>query len=286
MPLSQLHDEIEVPEYATRIPWLITRSELATYVPAAFTTSSGGWPKLRFTLLGVTADYGFNFVSHPESKLLEVRFDEPDHEDIEEAFRATSAALREHLGNPNQVDHPEYHNLWWRDDHVWVHHSANVPEDPTAKRRHSLSVYYHTGVPRAWVDKSERTLTQVKRLLNLMPGVEVSQVWCRPGYTGLDLAVGSLPSLARLAHMACSANFRLQVGIDAYREANGGLARHDPAGILYRIEIRGPREPEPGGFVTTLQILGIELADDLREQGLLEEEEARRLIAKFNNHEE
>lgn len=286
MTLAQLHDGIDIPEYATRVPWLITQPELYGLVPPeAFTASPGDWPMLRFTLLGVTATFGFNFRSHPEGRLLGVDFNDPDEKGIDERFRGASVALLARLGDPNDVNMPEYHHLMWRDEHVWVDHSAGVPENPEAVRRHKISVYYHAGKPQAWVASTDRTLTQVKRLLNLMPEVEVTTVWRTPAGTSLGLSVRSFSSLARLAHVAAWANVRFQVGVDEYREANGGLKNDDPAGIRFGIEIPGPREPEPNGHSTTLQILGSYLVDDLREQGLLEKEEADRLIGEFNNHE-
>jgi hypothetical protein len=284
--LTQLHDGIEVPEHATRVPWLITEPRLGEYLPTgALAASRGGWPQLQFTLLGVNATFGFDFVTHPEARLLAVAFDSPACEDIGKVFGANSAALRDRLGDPNAVDLPGHHHLMWRDERVWVDYSAGVPECPSAERRHRLSVYYHAGRPRAWVPTGERTLAEVKRLLNQMPGVEVIEIVGPPAHKTLSLAVRSPTSLARLAHITGWANVRFGVSVDEYRKANGGLNKSDPAGILYRIEIPGLREPEPNEPATTLQILGIYLADDLREQGILEEDEARRLEMMFNNHE-
>jgi hypothetical protein len=284
--LTQLHDGIDVPEYATRVPWLITEPQLAEYLPAGqFVASRAGWPQLPLTLLSVTAIFAFDFTTHPESRLLAVGFDHPADRDIDAVFRTNSAAIRAHLGDPNAIDHPDYHHLMWRDDRVWVDYSAGVPERPNAGRKHRLSVSFHAGRQRDWVPPGEHTLLEVRRLLNLMPGVKVIEVVGPPANKTLSLAVHSLPSLARLAHMTGWANVRFGVGVDEYRKANGELSKSDPTGLLYQIGIPGPHEPEPGGHATTLQILGIHLADDLREQGILEKEEARRLMVAFNNHE-
>jgi|GEM_PF-3034841 len=285
MTLASLHDGIDIPEYASRVPWLITQAELLRYVPQeALSISPGGWPLLQFTCLGVPAAFAFNFVNHPEFKLLGVQFNEPAPENIERVFRDTSAVLRVRLGDPNAVDQPDCHHLMWRDGRVWVDYSAGVPESVRAEQRHSLSIWYHSGVPRAWVPPKEWTLGQVKNLLNLLPGVEVVEVHCSPDHTYLGFASQSLQSLARLAHTARDANVRLTVGVNAYREANGGLQREDPAVILYRIEVPGRREAKSEESSTTLQILGIYLSKDLREQGLLGEDEAEQLVMRFNNH--
>ncbi len=283
--LVGLHDGIEIPEYSTHIPWLIDKPELCKYVPAeALAVSDGHWPQLQFTLLGVPATYSFNFVTHPESKLLEVQFYQPALEDIEDAFRKASDALRECLGPPNEIDRPEYHRLLWRDDKVWVDLDAGVPEDPSVPRIHKLRVVFHAGSPRAWIGKNEPTLTQVKRLINLMPEVEVVEVLCKPAHTGLSIRIKNPSSLARLAHVGHAANVRMNVWLDEYRLANGELSKHDPSGILYHLDIRGPREPEPDGHTTTLQRLGIYLVDELRDLGLLENQEASKLEMAFNNH--
>jgi hypothetical protein len=284
--LTQLHDGIEVPEYATRVPWLVTKPQLREYLPAGALSESRGWPLLRFTLLGVNATFGFNFIWHPESRLLAVGFDAPTGADIDAVFAANATALRSRLGEPNTVNHPDSHHLMWRDERVWVNYSAGVPEQANRVRNHRLSVNFHAGMPRAWVPANERTLAEVKRLLNLMPGVEVVEIHFNPAGTTISLSIGSPRSLARLAHLPHCVNFVMSVGIDHYHEANGELSASAPAGILYRMLIDGPREPEPDGFSTKLQILGIYLAADLRDLGILTEGEADRLSVLFNNNED
>lgn len=285
MPLSQLHDGIDVPEYLVRIPWLITRAELYDFIPRMFfKTSAGGWPKLRFTLLGVTADFAFNFVSHPESRLLGVVRSGSDDDPIDELFSQAAPVLRDRLGNPPAVDFPDHHQMW-RDDHVWVNHSVSVPEERHEAKGYRLEMYYHAGKPRDWVNSKERTLIQVKRLFKSMPGVKVIEVWASPAQTVFGLDVRSRRSLAWLAHLACWANVNIQLCIDGYKETNGGLKGDDPSSILYRVTIPGQREPESGGFSTTFQIVGIYLVDYLLARGLLDNDEAHQLTSAFNNHE-
>jgi hypothetical protein len=283
MPLTHLHDCIHIPEYGVGIPWLITASELTTYIPAgALTTSSGGWPQLRFTLFGITATFGLNFVSHPESKLLGVEFHNPA-DDTDATFRINSAALRRHLGDPNEIDNPEHHHLMWRDARVWVDYFAGAPDSPDAARRHGLSVHFHAGFPRAWVSDRDWALAQVKQLLNLMPEVEVVEVVGTPAYTTLGLAVRSFGSLARLAHATRAANVRFGVGVDEYRKANGEVSDFDPAIVQFRLEV--PRSPDRGD-PNTMRILGIYLTDDLRSQGILSAGEANRLRDALNPYDD
>lgn len=284
MALNQLHTGIDIPEYATRVPWLITESQLGDYLPVGqLAASPAGWPMLRFTLLGVTDTFGFNFVSHPERRLIGVAFQHPAGDDIAAVFSSNAAVLRDRLGDPNHHDRPDFHYLMWRDRRVWVEYQAGVPELAGAEREHRLSVYYHAGTPQTWIPPGERSLAEVVRLLNMLPGVEVVRVHVSPTYKALDLAVLSLESLARLAHMTSWANVRFCIGINWYRRANGGLSKSDPSGVLYRIEIPTPHEPAPGDSATTLQIVGIYVADDLREQRILAEDETERLRLVFNN---
>lgn len=284
MNLTQLHDGIDVPEYAVRVPWLITKPQLRECLPAGALIESRGWPQLRFTLLGVNVTFRLNFDWHPESRLLGVQFDAPAGADIDTVFAANADALRAHLGEPNAVDHPDFHHLMWRDHRVSVDYSAGVPEQANRARNHRLSVSFHAGKPRAWVPANERTLAEVKRLLNLMPGVEVVEIQCGRSGTTIGLSIGSPQSLARLAHLPHCVNFVMNVGVDFYRLQNERLSKSDPSGILYRFLIQGPREPEPNGHSTQLQILGISLTHELRERGLLNEDESDRLLEEFNNH--
>jgi hypothetical protein len=283
MTLASLHSGIDVPEYATHIPWLITEAELSERFPAgALCTSPGGWLQLRFTILGVNAVFGFNFVSHPEGRLLKVQFCAPAGPEVDEVFAANAATLRGELGEPNSVDLPDCHHLRWGDDRVSVDYSAGQPEDPAAVRTHKLAVFFHAGFPRAWVPPAEPTLAEVKRLLNLLPGIEVSVVRRWSKWATLGLTVRALESVARLAHLSAAANVRFQVGPNDYRTVS--VSRSDPTGVLYSLHFPAPWEPEPGGEPTALQILGICLVGDLREQGLIEEDEARRPTMAFNNH--
>lgn len=143
---SALHDGIPVPEFDAFVPWLIHEPDLYRLIPeGAFTVSVGGWPLLRFTLLGVKAVFGFNFVTDRARRLTEVQvFDStPEAMRRRRAFRVSSAALRSQLGPPNVVDSPEFDHLRWDDGRVWIDNAITTGRPglvATPITWHSLSV--------------------------------------------------------------------------------------------------------------------------------------------------
>jgi hypothetical protein len=125
------------------------------------------------------------------------------------------------------------------------------------------------------VDDAE-SLEQVKRLLGLLPGVEVVWTQQSPSLVRLGLAVRSPRSLARLAHITYAANVLLVVEVDwGWR---GKV--DDPECVRY--DLRIPPNPERTEPPTTLQIVGIYLARDLKATQLLDAEEADRLQEAWN----
>ncbi len=152
MTLDCVHDGFDIPEYGVRVRWLVTRGELCdAHLPGVLSTPDGGWPLLRFTCLGVAAAFRFNFVTHPESRLLGLRSDDATPEDIDRVFRGNAATPRDRLGEPNEGNWPDSRNLMWRDGRVRVHYWAGERDGAETGRRHSLSVSFHAGKPRAWV---------------------------------------------------------------------------------------------------------------------------------------
>jgi len=118
--LATLHDGIPVPEYDAHVPWLIDEQGLFRLIPRdAFTISLGGWPMLQFTLLGVAGTFGFNFVTHPDRKLIEVQFENDDETTIHQTFRDISVILRRQLGPPNSRNFPD-DELRWDDGRIMV----------------------------------------------------------------------------------------------------------------------------------------------------------------------
>src|SRR5262245_16330026 len=149
--LVSLHTGILVREYGVHVPWLITEPELYQLIPqSAFAISDGGWPMLQMTLLGVTGEFGFNFGTHPEGKLLELCLSNHDESSLRQTFRDTSAILRNSLGTPNVVDFPDEHLRWhngWLsvDNAIETGHLCRTGQDVTY---HSLSVFASFGMPR------------------------------------------------------------------------------------------------------------------------------------------
>ncbi|MDG4596692.1 MAG: hypothetical protein P9F75_13565 [Candidatus Contendobacter sp.] len=118
-----------MPELGAFVPWLIREPDLYPLIPeGAFTISVGGWPMLRFTLLGVTAVWGFNFVTDQDGRFTEVQVHNNAPEALRKrrSFRCSSAALRGHLGPPNVVDMPEFDHLRWDNGRVWVDNSITT----------------------------------------------------------------------------------------------------------------------------------------------------------------
>ena len=122
----------------------------------------------------------------------------------------------------------------------------------------------------------EASLSQVKRLLELVPGVEM--VWVRkaPSLIRLGLTVQSPSSIARLAHISLAANVLFAVEVDWGWCGD----EDDPACVRY--ELRVPREAEPQNPPSTLEIVGIYLARYLKGSGKLAPSEADTLLRGWN----
>jgi hypothetical protein len=124
---------------------------------------------------------------------------------------------------------------------------------------------------------ADESLAQVKRLLSLLPGVEVVWIQQTPALTRLGLAVRSPHSLARLAHIALAANVLLVVEIDFRWQGN----EDDPECVRY--DLRIPRDCEPNDPPSSLEIVGIYLARSLRKSGRLTSIEANDLLREWNS---
>lgn len=138
--LDALHEGVHVPEYGLRIPWGVTREELFRLIPReAFDLHWPRWPRLRFTLCGVTAVYAFNFVSRG-NRLCEVQ-----HYDATPRWRRlirTQRLQRACLGPPNLVDLPGQYD--WGDRQVWLcnsMHRYHRPPDPRAHQTHAITLW-------------------------------------------------------------------------------------------------------------------------------------------------
>jgi hypothetical protein len=104
--LDTLKDGFFVPEFEVFVPWLVTKKELFSLIPEReFSISAGGfWPQLRFTLLGFDALFGLNFVTDPNSRLVEVQYCNYHRRKLRRSFRTSARALRKELGVPNLVN--------------------------------------------------------------------------------------------------------------------------------------------------------------------------------------
>lgn len=146
--LSQFHDGIRVDDFDVHVPWLVSEAELFDLIPEkAFSRSIAGWPMLQFTLLGVKALFGFNFVTHHDSKFVEVQFHSDDTDSIEETLRDSSRHLLEQLGASGQTQNPEL--LLWSDDHVKIEDSLWPVWDSEGNKRerHKLSIFATFWIP-------------------------------------------------------------------------------------------------------------------------------------------
>ena len=149
MVLERFRDGILVPEFGIRIPWRITESELYQYIPhEAFTFSIAGWPLLNCTILGISGSWGFNFVTHPHAKLVEVAIQNLDRRTIQKTFARASKVLIDLLGSPNSVNLPSS-NQRWSDDWGFVANSVHIGYFALLRRRrksHSVKVFFRAAM--------------------------------------------------------------------------------------------------------------------------------------------
>lgn len=117
-----LSQGIDIPNLNIFIPWLISKDELFEIIPYSYFVMSQGseWPTLRFSLLGFAAAWGFNFVSHSESKLTELQFRNDKLHSPKRTYRRSQSKLQNSLGRPNFVDHGFLGQQIWNIDNIWV----------------------------------------------------------------------------------------------------------------------------------------------------------------------
>ena len=138
--LAALHEGVYVPEYGLRIPWGIARDALFRLIPReAFNLQWRCWPRLRFTLCGVTAVYAFNFVSRG-GRLCELQYygTTPRRRSLMRTQRLQRACL----GLPNKVD--GFNQYTWGDRQVWLCNSIHTcwrPPDPRSQQVHALTLW-------------------------------------------------------------------------------------------------------------------------------------------------
>jgi hypothetical protein len=123
---------------------------------------------------------------------------------------------------------------------------------------------------------ADSSLGHVKRLLVLLPGVEVAWVQKTSTFIRLGLAIRSPRSLAVLAHLTVAANVPLHV--EVAWECPGG--HDDPDCVRY--DLRVPMETGQFEPPSNLQLLGGMLARKLKDCGVLDASEADRLLRAWN----
>ncbi len=188
---------------------------------------------LHFTLLGVDATFCFNFVSHYQGKLIEVRLDNHDRSSMRRTFRAATTAIVERLGPPNTVEAPW--QLRWNDGRLWVENSILTGRTLPAGRKvvsHTLSVFATFGLPRGG-EEAIGANARIRDLLGALPGVRVD--WVRPSADRVrfGLAVLDARTLSRLVHLACSINVPVAVEVDWSCRCRGT----DPACVRYDLRV-------------------------------------------------
>jgi hypothetical protein len=142
--IARLRAGIDVPEFGALIPWHSTRSELVKLIPEEkFNFSVCGWPQLEFTLLGFKANFGFNFISDPESRLTEVQLFNIHPRKLKRTFRTSARKFEEALGSPNWMKSSRGQYSWHWDALRLSTHLTKFMTAPGARRTavHILSVY-------------------------------------------------------------------------------------------------------------------------------------------------
>jgi hypothetical protein len=124
--------------------------------------------------------------------------------------------------------------------------------------------------------EADESLAHVKRLLGLLPGVDLAWVQKTPSLIRLGLTIRAPRSLAVLAHVAVAANVPLHVEVDW--ECRG--EHDDPECVRY--DLRVPIDTVPFQPPSNLQLVGGMLARKLKDCGALDAKEADRLLRAWS----
>src|SRR5437016_5017458 len=123
---------------------------------------------------------------------------------------------------------------------------------------------------------TDDTLSNVKHLLGMLPGVRLAWEQRRPTLIRLGLAIGDQRSLSLLAHVVVAANVPLSV--EVAWDCPGG--HDDPECVRY--DLRVPIETGPVDPPSSLQVVGGTLARKLKDRGVLGVHEAEQLLRAWN----
>lgn len=106
---------------------------------------------LTFNCLGITAEFGLNFVTHPEDKFVELQYLNDDADYISATYEEMSATLVDTLGDPDECfeDH-----LRWFDRRVVidceVSQARRRPDASEWHSYHKLSICNSFALPNHW----------------------------------------------------------------------------------------------------------------------------------------
>lgn len=153
--LEQLHSGIVVPEYSVTIPWLISEASLYRFIPKEhFSFSPAGWPRLTFTCLGVTAEFGFNFVSLPGGELVELQLSARDSPALVKTVNDWAVRLQMVLGEAERQSNNRFR---WFDDRIVVDCLVTAGKDSIDGEWHaygSLRIVNSAGWPGHWNNRN------------------------------------------------------------------------------------------------------------------------------------
>lgn len=147
MNLDQFRTGITIPEYSVTIPWLVSRRSLFRYIPKKhFRMVCGGplgIPAIRFSCMGVTGEFAFDFHSHPDSKLDRIQMMVDDNP-ISTTATGVPTALLNTIGEPIQCD---THCFCWFDRFTiidcWVAIARRQPYEPKIYSYSRLDIYHN-----------------------------------------------------------------------------------------------------------------------------------------------
>jgi hypothetical protein len=123
---------------------------------------------------------------------------------------------------------------------------------------------------------ADETLSQVERLLGLLPGVKLAWVQKAPDVLRLGLAINDVHSLAILAQIVVAAN--VPMNVEVAWDCPRGCDKPD----CVRYDLRIPIESGALNPPSSLQLVGGMIAGTLKRKALLPADEADQLLRAWN----
>ncbi len=122
--IAFLLDGIPVPQAGITIPWLVTESEFPKFaLEAKLIFSPARWPQMDFELLGLSARWGFNFVSDEDKRLTSISHQTLGKNEANDCYIRTRDHLRRLLGIEYRGNN--------RDRQTWRHIGIYVTNEIT-----------------------------------------------------------------------------------------------------------------------------------------------------------